>query len=299
MLKLWRNCVFALRPRDRSHAHRCRTCPTQHLAARPRRRSSRVNVVDEQNIPPRNQLWLRCKKNAAQVGATLVRTQARLAKGRFSPFERASINGELPFRPPSPQLAHRRLRQQLRMVKSALFPLRRIQRHRNNEQFAPRRTRRRANTALKLQNRLGQQPAQPFRNRQNPVILQSMDQRPQCPGVTPISDRAFKRWRRQPAGLAETVGRPRFQTADMGKRRHLQVFAASRTDQSHLRGNPVPAIVTNGGAAEPQKRVAANTAGGREQHGTYIVDWTSKSVRKGGRPTSQVAYHSAPCRGLG
>src|SRR5208282_3327941 len=119
-------------------------------------------------------------------------------------------------------------------------------------------------------------------NRHNAGILQGMDQRAKRPGIAAIRNRALKRRRRQSAWLAEAVRRPRFRTTDMSKRRNPQVFAAPRTDQSHLRANAVPAIVTNWGAAEPQERVAANTAVGREQHRTYIVERTSKRVRKGG-----------------
>ena len=79
-----------------------------------------------------NQFRLRHKKNAAQVGAALVRTKARLTQGRFSPLERPSRKSELPFRSPPAQLAHRRLGKQFRMVETALFSLRWMERNRNH-----------------------------------------------------------------------------------------------------------------------------------------------------------------------
>ena len=175
------------------------------------------------------------------------------------------------------------------------FRFARVERNRNDKHVAQIRTR----VVFQFENGVSQDTAQPLRDWQNAVIFQRMDQRPQRPGIASISNRSLKRRRRKPAWLAKPVRRARFQTPDVGKGRNSQVFAASRTNQSRLRGNAVPAIIANGGAAKPQERVAADTARGGEQHRTYIVEWTSKRIREGGRPTSQVAYHGAPCRGLG
>jgi len=164
----------------------------------PRGRSGGENVVDQKNVPARDQGCIGDLECSAHVEAALARGEAGLALRGTETNQGARRENHAPFRSAAAQIPQRFGNDQARLIEPALGVFGTMQGDRNDEQLC-------RGVGAQLQDRVGQHAAQFAGGRTEPVVFQGMNEFAEAAFVGSIGNGPYERRGSQTANPAETL----------------------------------------------------------------------------------------------
>ena len=170
-------------------------CTEQSLRTFAGRGPGGVNVVEQQNGVPPDQLRLGNKKSSAKISPPLVWRKSGLALGSALPSEGPQGQMHIHLRMFFAHSSRGMFRQQVRLIEAPLTLLRCVERHGNNGQVV--------GQMCEVVNGFRQKRAERGSNRRDMLILQQMNQRSQRTFVHAVCDGLFEGRTRSLAHVAQ------------------------------------------------------------------------------------------------